>query len=148
MWRFCAGLPLPLLLHAQSGWLSHSWPTYSLNSRLPTVPLIPCTRACATVTVHQPSKRPGATVTLPPPLQVPPFSTFGHFSDLLICVWTRKPRYQSRHSDLSPSIFPQQHPVPSSSPPPQPFSSFNLLLTTWRGIASSGPPLLSPNCLT
>lgn len=49
----------------------------------------------------------------------------------------RKLRYQN----LSPSIFPQQHPAPSSTPPPQPqpFSNFNLLLTTWCGIASSSP---------
>lgn len=45
--------------------LSHSCPTYSLNSRLLNVPLIPCTRACATVTVHQPTSHPAATIIVP-----------------------------------------------------------------------------------
>lgn len=45
--------------------LSHSCPTYSLNSRLLAVPLILCTRVYATVTMHQPSNHPAATITIP-----------------------------------------------------------------------------------
>lgn len=135
--------------------LSHSCPTYSLNSRLPNVPLIPCTRACATVIMYQPPNRPVATVTIPVPTKPPPQKTQPchpwlsclHF--LLLSIYVvflseaaiSKPPFQSCLSLSFPSNTPS-HPHRSLSTPPQPVSSFNLLLTTWRGIASFSPPPL------
>lgn len=60
--------PLPLPLAPALLWaagLSYSCPTYSLNSRLPNVPLIPCTGACATVTMYEPPNHPAASVAAP-----------------------------------------------------------------------------------
>lgn len=83
-------LPLPLappMLRVVG--LSHSCPTYSLNSRLLNVPLIPCTRACATVTVHQPTSHPAATIIIPalllaahPPPPDPAFSISNLFLNM------------------------------------------------------------------
>lgn len=135
---FCAGLPLPLLLRAAG--LSHSCPTYSLNSRLPTVPLIPGTRACATLTMHQPSKRPAATATLPAPptAQLSSSSTFSRFHICLLVSERGSRDIKTGRSALSPLHLPPATPCPILiSPTP---TLFNLLLTTWRGIASSSPP--------
>lgn len=136
--------------------LSHSCPTYSLNSRLPNVPLIPCTRACATVIMYQPqspcshrhySCRP------PPMARLPPFSTFIHTFPIYIGFFLSeaaipKPPFQSCLPPSFPSNTPSHSILISPSPPhptpPQPISSFNLLLTTWRGIASFSPPTASP----
>lgn len=123
--------------------LSHSCPTYSLNSRLPTVPLIPCTRACATVTVHQPTKCPAAAVPATATPNPHPQHSVLHFP---LLVTSHIGLFVSELGSLTikaPALIPPSLP-PSSCPilicPPQPFSSFNLLLTTCHGFASSSPP--------
>lgn len=117
--------------------LSHSCPTYSLNSRLLTVPLIPCTRACATVTMHQPSNHPAATVTIPAVLLTvqPPHPNLLRFRFWSVILdfrfyfypnkapWKQRYRNTSLHSNLSRSVFPSNtpsHPHPPSAPHPFP----------------------------
>lgn len=146
MRRFCAGLPLPLLLRAKSGWAKPLLPYIQPKQPITDCPSNPmhqgmCHRH------HAPTIQTSCS-HLHHSCSPHPQPSFLHFPLLVtfhICLFVseRGSRDIKTAVQISPPLSSPSNTL-SHPHPPQPFSSFNLLLTTWRGIASSSPPLLHP----